>query len=157
MTTYPRFHLTLAGGAILALAAMWAWPRSHQEPIVVHAQSGCAVANLNGSYGYVLTGTFYDNTNALQPFSSAGLLTADGQGNLTSGTETDAIQGTSVPGVTYTGTYTVNSNCTGTFTQNADLVGGPFNYAFVITDGGNGLQIVEADDGAQIAGTARKQ
>ncbi|MBZ5612165.1 MAG: hypothetical protein LAP38_28230 [Acidobacteriia bacterium] len=141
--------------AFLMAAALSVWPQPGRTPSVVHAAT-CDATSLNGTYGYTFSGFFFDSSGNLNVFSSSGSFNADGQGNL-SGTETDAFSGTIVRAATYTGTYTVNSDCSGSYTTNSDMVGGPFVYDFVITDGGNGVQVVEADDGTNITGTARKQ
>ncbi len=122
---------------------------------ILHAAT-CDAASLNGTYGYTFSGFFFDSFGNLNFFSSSGHFTADGQGNLT-GIETDSFSGTIVRGATFTGTYTVNPDCSGSYTTNSSAVGGPFTYDFVLTDAGNGLQVVEADDSTNITGTARKQ
>jgi len=48
------------------------------------------------------------------PRTAVGIFTLDGAGNLTNGVATSSLNG-SIVDETYSGTYTVNSNCTGTF------------------------------------------
>jgi len=141
--------------AVVGAAGFWAWRQLATPPRVVHALT-CDVTALTGTFGYTVSGFFFDNSGNLQVYSSAGSFVGDGQGNL-SGAETDAFSGSVVRAAAYSGTYSVNPNCTGSFTTNSTAVGGPYIYDFVITDGGNGLQIVEADSGTNIAGTGRKQ
>ena len=141
--------LLLAGAFSLAV-------QSRKAPRVVHAQTGCSVATLNGTYGYTLSGFYFDNFGNTGLFSAAGNLTADGQGNLT-GQETQSATGSIIRAAAYTGTYTVNADCSGTLTPSSQAIGGTFAYDFVITDAGTGLHLVEADRGTNITGAARKQ
>jgi hypothetical protein len=89
----------------------------------VHAQEvdleGCSAATLNGRYGltfggYSTNGAVPAPISAFVPVAGGGLVTFDGNGNL-SASETVNSGGLVVP-VNVTGTYTVNSDCTGTFT-----------------------------------------
>jgi hypothetical protein len=104
----------------------------HLTPVrTVHAQSGCDASTLSGAYGYNLTGYVYDSQGYSYFLASAGRLVPDGGGGL-SGTETLSFDGTIVHR-TYTGTYTMNDDCTGsmvwqvtqgnsTVTVHADIV-----------------------------------
>lgn len=87
------------------------------------APSGCNVANVAGSYGYVGFGTVLAGNLLGFPsgsYSSVGTLAFDGKGNLVI-TDTQRIDDTFTPSdpssaVTYAATYTVDSQCTLTFT-----------------------------------------
>jgi len=95
----------------------------------VHAQEidleGCRAATLNGRYGLTFSG--YSTNGAVPapitafiPSAGEGLVTFDGNGNL-SAAETVSLGGLIHP-VNLPGTYTVNSDCTGTLTTaNAHL------------------------------------
>jgi hypothetical protein len=95
----------------------------------VHAQEeaqGCSAATLKGTYvltfsGFFTRGPVPGAINAFTPVAGGGLVTFDGNGNL-SASETVSIGGLITP-VNVPGTYTVNSDCTGTFitTPNAQL------------------------------------
>lgn len=106
---------------------------------------------MQGAYGYTLTGYFFDNSGNYHFYSSVGSFVADGLGNLT-GKETDSSDGGVVRFDPYKGSYSVNSDCTGTFSTNSSSLG-IFNYDFVLTNGGAGLQVVENDSGTNIQGT----
>jgi hypothetical protein len=89
----------------------------------VHAQEvdleGCRAATLNGRYGLTFRGLFTRGAvpaaiNNFTPVAGGGLVTFDGNGNL-SASETVSVGGLVNP-VNVPGTYTVNSDCTGTFT-----------------------------------------
>ena len=49
-------------------------------------------ASLNGQYTFRLTGVFYSSTGTAVPYTEAGFFTADGNGNITGGTD-DFVQG----------------------------------------------------------------
>ena len=124
-------------------------------PHVVHAQTGCDATSLNGIFGYNFTGFYFDNIGNTQFFSGSGHFQADGQGNLT-GTESDSFSGQIIKADPYTGTYTVNSDCSGSFTTTSKAVGSA-NYDFVLTNGRNQMQMVETDSGTNVSGQATRQ
>jgi hypothetical protein len=70
--------------------------------------------SLQGTFGFTLTGSRTTGANP-GPRAAVGQLTADGNGNL-AGSETQSNNGIIVQGVTETGTYVVNSDCSGTAT-----------------------------------------
>src|SRR5258708_23938937 len=80
----------------------------------VHA-AGFTNANVSGGYGFGVAGT-----SGAVPEVGTGVVTADGNGNLTGGEETVNIGGISCH-ATFTGTYSVNANGTGTVTLNTTL------------------------------------
>jgi hypothetical protein len=89
----------------------------------VHAQEvdleGCSLATLKGGYGLTFSG-YGTNGAAFIPAAGVGLVTFDGNGNL-SASETVSNGGNVFP-VNLPGTYTVNSDCTGSLTTaNAHL------------------------------------
>ncbi len=153
-----RWHATsfsiLVSAAMLA-AVLWFKLPARSNARVVHASTGCDATSLNTTYGYTLSGFYFDNQGGLNFLSSSGSFVADGQGNLT-GKETDSFSGSVIRADAYTGSYTVNSDCTGTLTTVSQTVGTSI-YDFVLTGNGNSLQMVEADSGTNVAGTARKQ
>jgi hypothetical protein len=122
---------------------------------VVHAQTGCDVTSLSGSYGYRLSGFYFDNAGNTNFFSAAGFLAADGQGNITA-KESDSFSGQIVQSDPLTGTYTMNSDCTGTLTTNSKA-NGSANYDIVLTNGRSQVQLVETDTGNNVTGQAIKQ
>jgi hypothetical protein len=106
--------VTFPGGTLPTVHA-------HEE-----AREACSAATLDGTYvltfsGFSTTGPVPAATNAFIPVAGGGLVTFDGNGNL-SASETVSIGGLITP-VNIPGTYTVNSDCTGTFitTPNAHL------------------------------------
>ncbi len=83
------------------------------------------------------------------------MLTADGDGN-SSGAETLSVNGTIIPGVTFTGTYTVNADCTGSLvTTTPD--GSVTDHNFVIDDNKKEIRIIVAKPGVVAVCIGRKQ
>ena len=86
------------------------------------ANTGCTVANVAGTYGYVGFGTVRAGNPLGLPageYSSIGTLAFDGKGNLLI-TDTGRIDDFFFPPDTqYAATYTVNSSCEYTFTITA--------------------------------------
>ena len=133
----------LMGGCILALRLISA-PK-------VQAQNSCTVSSFQGAFGYTFTGLAGVNA---QPFAAVGRLVADGQGNV-SGAETQSDNG-EISGRNYTGTYTVNPDCTGSQVTN-DNFGKTVKCDFVIASGGREIQVIETDANTAIVGTLRQQ
>jgi hypothetical protein len=143
--------------AVLAFMTFGAWiGRFTVQPPVARAQGGCTVASLKGAYGLAINGFYYD-ANGFQGFySSAGLAVADGNGSIT-GTDTVNLDGTPTRGRKFTGTYTVNSDCTGA-TSLKDASGNVLaNLDLVITNGGKDVALVDYDTDTILSGTAKLQ
>jgi hypothetical protein len=100
------------------------------------ASAVCSNATVIGVWGYEVG-------------SSVGQFTADGQGNLT-GSQTESQNGTIVM-QTYTGTYSVKTNCTGNLTVNF-TGGGTSHVNFVLDNAKKGAQIIDSDSGNAAAG-----
>jgi hypothetical protein len=134
-----RIFTVIALGLLLWTAA----------PPLVEAKHGCTLKSVDGSYGFIVTGT----NLPLGLVSSVGIVTSDGRGNLT-GADTVSAAGT-ILRRTITGTYTVATNCTGavTFTDN---FGQTVNLDFVLADGGDELQFIQTDPGTVITGRGTK-
>jgi hypothetical protein len=123
---------------------------------VAHAQSGCTAANFKGSYGLALNGFFYDADGFQGVYSSAGLLVADGNGAIT-GTDTVNRDGTPTRGRRFSGTYSINADCTGT-TSLRDTSGGVIaNLDLVVTNGSKDVALVDYDTDTILNGTAKLQ
>jgi hypothetical protein len=113
----------------------------------VHAQEealeACSAATLNGTYaltfsGFTTRGSVAAAINNFTPVAGGGLVTFDGDGNL-SASETVSVGGLVNP-VNTTGTYTVNSDCTGTFTT-------PHAHLNLVLRKGREIQAVNTDPG----------
>jgi hypothetical protein len=70
----------------------------------------CSTASIAGKFGFTTTGSI----PAIGPVAATGLFTQDASGNIT-GTQTRSLNG-DIADETFTGTATVNPDCTGTDT-----------------------------------------
>jgi hypothetical protein len=106
---------------------------SARTPRAVYASSGCNLGTLNGNYGFTDSGFSAHGSHGSTPFPSdaVGIAAFDGEGDV-SATFASSFDGSSSTGNLYTGTYTVNSDCTGLLTS----TNGGDNFAFVIVSGG---------------------
>ena len=96
----------------------------------VHAEEGCSVATLNGTYGFYRTGT-----TSVGPLASVGIATYDGNGTTTT-RQTIRKNGETTQdlftGPTQVASYEVDPDCAGRL-LNPD--GSAFSH-FVVVDGG---------------------
>ena len=100
-------------------------------------------ATLHGTYLVAGTGTIV----GLGPISAVGEVTFDGQGHSIA-TYTASVNGTIHKGITVTGTYTVNPNCTGSHAESDGS-----HYDFVVAPDGNKVTWIETDAGVVVSGT----
>ena len=113
--------------------------------------NGYSNASVSGQYAYQVSG-FDFNSGANLPFKESGVFTADGKGNITSGTD-DFSEGTSVFSDPATGTYNIASDGTGsinlTFTS-----GGTISLALTVVSSSKLLLTVPVVNGvAESTGT----
>lgn len=71
-------------------------------------EGGCSTATVAGKWGFTTNGTVV----GIGPRASLGILTLDGAGNLRNGKATASLNG-SVTDEAFSGTYSVNPDCTG--------------------------------------------
>lgn len=107
-----------------------------------NAAQGCTAATLTGNYGFTFSG-FFQNQGRNSPISGIGSGTLDGEGNV-SATVTASFNG-NLSTFPYTGTYTVNPDCTGSLT--ATPGSGLANFSIVIVRGGAEVLGVNIDPG----------
>jgi hypothetical protein len=100
-------------------------------------------AILRGTYMVTGTGTIV----GVGPASAVGTITYDGKGNSVN-TFTVSVNGAISRGVTVTGPYTVNRDCTGSLTQSDGT-----NYDMVVAPDGSTVFWIETDPGVVISGT----
>ena len=134
-----RFNqLALAVGLMAALA-----------PSLVSAQEPrCSV--LKGAYTFAFSGT-----NAGMPYNGVGLTTFDGAGNWT-GTESANFNGFVIRWQAFSGTYTLNPDCTGTIF--AVFPNGVVSKGqdFVVANGGKTINAIGLDELGQLSTTFTK-
>jgi hypothetical protein len=123
----------------LALANLPRLPVAGLAPSVVRADGGCSLASLNGPYAVEGEGTVVASLGPSFPtppfpFGEASLAHFNGAGTFF-GSATVNIGGVVLDSLPFTGTYTVNSDCTGNLTVNT-TVGLTVHEAFVVIGGG---------------------
>jgi hypothetical protein len=117
----------------------------------VPAASGCSNETLRGSYGIHATGTV-----AAGPVAIVGVLSYDGNGQLT-GNLTQRVNGaTTLFKAPFTGVYQVNADCTVEDTFINVTTGAQSTHESVIVDRGRGFSILNTSAGT-VLGEARKQ
>lgn len=141
----------------LALANFPGPPVAGLAASVVRADGGCSDASLIGAYAVQGHGTIVAQLPGLPappfPFGEASLAHFNGAGTFF-GNATVNFGGV-VLGVPFTGTYTVNSDCTGNLTVNTNL-GLAVHEAFVVIGGGQRLISTETDPFAVVQRTAER-
>ena len=123
---------------------------------VARAQTGCSAASLKGSYALSMSGFFYDPDGIQGVYGAAGLAVADGTGGIT-GTETLNLDGTPARGLQFTGSYTVNNDCTGSLSLKDSQGNAIVNMDLVIAGGGKNVSLVDYDPNVIVNGTATLQ
>src|SRR5215469_5790994 len=116
--------------------------------------SQCSLASVAGSYGYTTSGFVALAPGSFVPVAAAGRITFDGHGNVT-GTQTRVVAGSSLD-ETYSGTYSVNPNCTGSFTVLVEPDTRTSTVDLVWTDNTNGISAVFTTPGVILTATARR-
>jgi hypothetical protein len=106
-----------------------------------HAAEQCTAATLRGNYGFTFSGFVQDQTGNNVPFSGIGLATLDGEANA-SANITVSVNGT-LQVFQWTGTYTVNPDCTGSATS----TNGNADFSLVIVRGGAEFMGVATNSG----------
>lgn len=157
-----RFVALLFG--LISIAAFFACGGSSPAGVTivppVHASSGFTNANLSGGYAFGVSGA----TNNFI-VGGSGVITADGNGNLTGGEETENDGGISCH-LSLAGTYTVNSNGAGTatvtVTPDAASVakgcgGGVADLSLALGNAGSSLILAGQDANSVSVVTAIKQ
>lgn len=145
------FRVAMPALLWFALAAsIGVFPLSHRIVSgVAHANDrSCGLYSVVGTYGVSGGGTVGLGTaNSVQD-SEVGLLTADGNGNV-SGSVTFSANGTLLA-ATYTGTYTVNSDCTASASI-SDSLGEHLHETGVVLKGGSEIRFIGTDPGAEVS------
>jgi hypothetical protein len=119
-----------------------------------HDRESCSNASLRGSFGFRATG----NTTTGGALIVMGRFEFDGDGNLTAKLFTRTPTGTNVAD-TYTGQYSVDSQCVVTDFWRSDSTGVVTTHVSVIVNNGKGYYVLNTTDGAPtiISGEAKRQ
>jgi hypothetical protein len=113
----------------------------------------CGRDDVQGAYGFQLSGTTTIGSNGPQPQAGIGRLVFDGQGGV-SGVSSVMLDGYFL-GNPVTGTYTFKTDCTLTF-QLQDTSGGFQNFSGVAKEGGASVEFHQSDTGAGGHGVLEK-
>lgn len=124
---------------------------------VAHAQGGCGVATLTGTYAVSAPGFIFPGNGikgAEVPLAAVGTFTFNGAGN-SSAAYTLVINGEILGSKNASGTYTVSSDCTGSIT----FTSGDFtpNFNIVIIGGGTEFFAIATTPGFTSTLDAKKQ
>jgi hypothetical protein len=135
------------------IAAVTALAMGIAPTVNAQVNKGCNNATPAGTFAYTVTGAFVAAPAPLGPYAETGAQTFDGNGN----TAVSGMSSTNgnIMSATYTGTYTVNPDCTGTFTLQI-APGITAHYFFVISDAGDVYQAVCLDPVAVITRSGRR-
>lgn len=117
-------------------------------------QESCSNASLHGSFGLRATG----NTTTGGALIVLGRFNFDGAGNLTAKLFTRTPAGANVAD-TYTGSYSVDSDCVVTDFWRANTTGVVTTHVSVIVNNGKGYYVLNTTEGAPtiISGEATRQ
>jgi hypothetical protein len=126
--------------------------------VIPHPTGNYSNASFKGSYVYEIHGFLGDANNS--PYRETGVITADGSGNITAGT--DAFRSTAVSGAplqsAVTGTYTIASDGTGQILLNSTALGSGSQISLAVTLASTSKAVLmEADVFASGGGTAELQ
>jgi hypothetical protein len=113
---------------------------------------GCSLATLRGTYIFAYEGFNIENGTPI-PVAFAGQEVYDGDGTMT-GVYSASTNGQITRNVPYTGTYTVNADCTGTLTTTEEI--GTFHYDQFVGPTGDEFSWVATDPGIVAAGFERR-
>ena len=109
----------------------------------------CTLASLEGGWGFALSGTLLAG-----PAAATGVFIVDGEGNF-SGHNTLSLNGT-ILSETFTGTVTVNPDCTTSATV-VGSVAGEAHFDGVLVAGSREILLIRRDPGTVLFGSAKKQ
>ena len=111
----------------------------------------CTERNIRGRFGYSFTGTIIGIAPAPVPTAAVGVIRINGDGTL-SATDTQSLGGQITAERKFTGTYTVNPNCTGSAIFST---GGTGN--FVVVNDRTEFLFVFTNPGVVVSGVGKKQ
>jgi hypothetical protein len=129
------------GALVTVLGLFLATPALRAEGPVT-----CSNATMHGTYAFSGSGFSFG-----APLAVTGEVIYDGEGKARLVTETASANGSIIKGITGTGVFTVNPDCTGSKSFTTTL--GPVNFDFVISTDGSTITFIETDSGAVLTGT----
>jgi hypothetical protein len=113
----------------------------------------CSMRGVAGTFGYVVTGV----RNGVGPVAGTGQLTFQRDGAVTGGKQTVSFNGV-VADETYSGTWTVNSDCSGSFEVVVDSPIAPrtSHLDMIFVDDANTIKAIFTDDGTILTADAKR-
>jgi hypothetical protein len=135
----------------LRMAAASTPTPTQAQPVAGDSQS-CTNASFTGPYGYTITGLVF-GSGGFYPSAESGTVTADGKGNL-KGSDTLSAAG-QIQAQAFTGTYSINSDCTGTVTTTSGST--PSHFTIVAVNNGQQILFIESDAMVAASGSAKQQ
>ncbi len=140
----------LAGKATLALLALALF--TTLTPSATAAE--CSVAAAAGSWAYSFSGSVFNaQANTFVPVATLGVITFDGHGKVTASETEASPAGTA--GVTATGTYTENADCTGTVSLKTST-NQTVTVNFVAANNDNEAYLIITSPGYVMTGTTKR-
>ena len=143
--------LTLTLGVVLSLAALLAPTGSSPRAL---AAEGCGARSLHGAYGYAFQGQVIPPGTTEFDAAIAGRIVFDAHGGL-SGYEWDSTNGVQET-LTFTGSYSVQADCTGTATL-VNSNGRTDHITLGVIEGGQEFNFTVTDPGVVITGRPSRQ
>jgi hypothetical protein len=113
---------------------------------IIHTTGNYSNASLNGTYVYEIHGD-----SALGVYREVGAFTADGNGNITAGSDDSSLAGN----ITFTGTYQVFNDGTGSLSFSNSALG-QINFAITVVSSSK-IYLMEGDTFADSGGVAELQ
>ena len=153
MRTFRFSHALVVGLSMVVLLVL-----ASVSAVAGQAREGCTLETLNGAWGNRETGVLVtDGTK--QDLALVSRTVFDGHGHF-SGVDTVSLNGQIARHETFSGTYTVNADCTssdtGTVTS-GPLSGLVFHEDCVAVDRGKQAFCISTDPGSVLSGTAIRQ
>jgi hypothetical protein len=137
-------------GSVLAAGLLGLAYETSGEALAAESSTNpqCMLRTLKGNYAYASDGYTLKGTEMV-PFSQAGHDFFKGDGTVT-GAVTVNIQGELLR-LTYSGTYTLEPDCSGTMTT-TDNLGVPAHFDIFVTKNGSELSFIQTDAGNVTSG-----
>lgn len=139
---------TMRAGLLLGLVYLL----GHSQSAM--AQPQCSEATLRGTYIYSYDGFTVGEGGEQQPFAYSGIESYDGAGTMT-GVFSGSTNGVIDQDVLYTGTYTVNADCTSELTT-VDPVAGELHFDQFVDPSGDEFRFAQTDEGVVASGSERR-
>jgi len=121
--------------------------------LLAEGHHGCSFNSVAGTFGYTVTGT----RNGVGPVAGAGQLTFHRDGTITDGKQTVSFNGV-IADETYSGTYTVDADCSGSFVVDviSPIAPRTSHVNLVWVDDANGAKAIFTDANTILTADAKR-